>query len=193
MDSVQGSLLEGKVCNRCGQWYPMQDFHKQKQSRDGRRNHCKDCRYKAEKDRMLEARKTGGLASLHSTKKGGKGTIQPFKGTGTCLTICTCQPGIDFAVRRQAALLFDTRNLQAMLKRSFSLIKRIIIQSAMRAQQRVHGCFLLSVWVGAIAKCFDHDMIMLSKKPAVSFISGRKYGGEPWPAIAHLTESSCSA
>jgi hypothetical protein len=35
--------MEGKVCSKCKQWKPLEEYHKKKTSKDGRRSHCKEC------------------------------------------------------------------------------------------------------------------------------------------------------
>ena len=35
--------MEGKVCSKCGVWKPLEEYHKRKTSKDGRRSECKEC------------------------------------------------------------------------------------------------------------------------------------------------------
>lgn len=46
----------GKWCQRCGEWYPLEDYHRNRTCPDGRRYVCKWCRY-----REYQARKHAGF------------------------------------------------------------------------------------------------------------------------------------
>jgi hypothetical protein len=35
--------MEGKVCTKCKQWKPLEEFNKRKVSKDGRRSECREC------------------------------------------------------------------------------------------------------------------------------------------------------
>ena len=41
--------MEGKVCTKCGVWKPLEEYHKDKRSKDGRRPKCKECAKKQSK------------------------------------------------------------------------------------------------------------------------------------------------
>lgn len=36
--------MEGKICTKCKQWKPLEEYHKRKDSKDGRKSQCKECR-----------------------------------------------------------------------------------------------------------------------------------------------------
>ena len=38
--------MEGKVCSKCKQWKPLEEYHKKKTSKDGRVSQCKECKNK---------------------------------------------------------------------------------------------------------------------------------------------------
>jgi hypothetical protein len=42
-------LAIGKLCSKCGETKPLEDFHRQKASKDGRGAYCKSCNRKATK------------------------------------------------------------------------------------------------------------------------------------------------
>ena len=42
--------MEGKVCSKCGVWKPLEEYHKNKNYKDGRQSKCKECRNKPPKE-----------------------------------------------------------------------------------------------------------------------------------------------
>ena len=56
--------MEGKVCTKCKQWKPLEEYGKNKNSKDGRQYQCKECKkeqqkqyYEANKEKVLKTTK----------------------------------------------------------------------------------------------------------------------------------------
>lgn len=69
---TKGEIVEGKKCNKCGEYKNFEEFYKNKNMKDGHRNECNDCRRKIEKERYKE--KTKG-----HVKSYGKKTTEQYK------------------------------------------------------------------------------------------------------------------
>ncbi len=54
MDSLQGNLFDGKVCNRCGEWKPITKFNTNKQCTGGREPRCRICTTDQDNKRRYE-------------------------------------------------------------------------------------------------------------------------------------------
>ena len=47
---------QGKVCTKCGVWKPLEEYHKDKTHKDGRRSQCKECASELNKQKWLKKR-----------------------------------------------------------------------------------------------------------------------------------------
>ena len=41
--------MKGKVCAKCGEWKTLEEYHKNKKTKDGRGTYCKECQKKYQK------------------------------------------------------------------------------------------------------------------------------------------------
>ena len=59
MDIDGTEKTEGKVCTKCGEWKPLEEFYRNKNYKDGRSHHCKVChkQYTAKSEEKIEKRK----------------------------------------------------------------------------------------------------------------------------------------
>ena len=65
---------QGKVCSRCGEWKPLEEYYKDKTHKDGRSSYCKKCKnFKKEtREGMKKCTKCGEWKPLEEFHKSGK-------------------------------------------------------------------------------------------------------------------------